>query len=90
MFHFVYDSLIIRNKDAKSLCFIISLQRFQHRPVEFIPDFFEEIKAASIEDVHRNLSDQYVNKQFYQVGSQIRQPPKGGWGTDFKKFFMTT
>ena len=47
-----------QHKDSKSLCFIISLQRFQHRPVEFIPDFFEEIKAASIEDVHRNLSDQ--------------------------------
>ena len=47
-----------QHQDSKSLCFTKSLRRFQHTPVEFIPDFFEEIKAAGIEDVHRNLSDQ--------------------------------
>ena len=46
---------------------LISLRQFQRRPVEFIPDFFEEIKATGVKDVHRNLSEGSIINTYIKV-----------------------
>ena len=51
----------------QNLCVSLFLRQFQRRPVEFIPDFFEEIKATGVKDVHRNLWEGSIINTYIKV-----------------------